>query len=517
MNTAEDVMGRIQLGQLIAGLVELPQPLPQELMVQVSGVKMDSRKLQPGDLFIACFGRNHDAREFVGYALAAGASAVLVEAGGKWQGLQIHEGKPVIAVDNLAARISEIAGRYFGNPSASLKVIGITGTNGKTSCSQFIAQALEAVGIQSGVIGTLGYGQIGQLRETSLTTPDAVFTQRALAELLRGGARAIAMEVSSVGLHQNRVKAVHFDTAVFTNLSRDHLDYHESMENYAENKRKLFTSPGLQAAIINLDDSYGLYMMDAVSRDVRIYTYSLNNHTATVHAKSIELDRHGFRATVVTPHGEGEISCPLFGNFNISNVLAVIAALLSYHERMGNVNLKQLLTVVSSLKPINGRMEIVGSSDELTCLVDYAHTPDGLKSALLAIRDHFDGEVWCVFGCGGNRDRGKRPMMGEIARAYAGKLVITDDNPRLESGEDIVSHILSGIECATDVEVIRDRAEAIDHAVESAQTGDIVLIAGKGHENYQDVAGRKTVFSDASQVRLALQKRAQRKKSGNLQ
>ena len=510
MNTAEEVVNSVPLLALVEGLIELPASANSQLAIQVTGVKMDSRLLQPGDLFIACFGRNHDARNFIDEAVRLGVAAVLAESGEDWQGIEVRSGVPVIAIDNLSARISEVAGRFYDHPSKAIRVIGITGTNGKTSCSQFIAQALEASGEPTGVIGTLGYGRYNDLKETQHTTPDAVFTQQALAGMRKRGLTGAVMEVSSVGLHQHRVEAITFDTALFTNLSRDHLDYHESMENYADTKRKLFLSPGLKAAVINLDDTYGLYMMDVVSRDVDVYTYSLSNHTATVYAKNIELDRRGFTAEVVTPFGEGKINCSLFGYFNISNVLAVNATLISHFARSGTVDIKNLLSLISGLKPVVGRMEIIGSSDELTCVVDYAHTPDGLKSALTAIRDHFDGKVWCVFGCGGNRDRGKRPMMGEIARAYANKLVITDDNPRNESGEEIVRHILSGIEESSDVTVIRDRAEAIRFAIANAGPDDIVLIAGKGHENYQDVGGHRTIFSDANQVRLALQQRMDR-------
>jgi len=513
MNTAEEVFNSRPLLELIEGLVKLPQSQAGLLGGQVTGVKMDSRLLQPGDLFIACFGRNHDARDYIDNAIRVGAIAVLAESGGAWQGIQNLHGVPVIAVDNLSAKISEVAGRFYGKPSSAMTVIGITGTNGKTSCSQFIAQALEASGVSAGIIGTLGCGRYDDLKETQHTTPDAVFTQKTLAEMQRERIQSVAMEVSSVGLHQHRVEAIEFDTALFTNLSRDHLDYHDSMENYADNKRKLFLSPGLRAAIVNLDDSYGLYMMDVVARDVKVYTYSLHNHTAMVYAKSIQLDRHGFNAEIVTPYGEGRISCPLFGYFNISNVLAVLATLISYFEKTGTVDIEKLIGLISELRSVIGRMEIIGSSDELTCIVDYAHTPDGLKSALTAIRDHFDGKVWCVFGCGGNRDRGKRPMMGEIARAYANKLIITDDNPRNESGEEIVRHILSGIEESSDVSVIRDRAQAIQFAIDSARPEDIVLVAGKGHENYQDIGGRRTVFSDANQVRLALQGRAEKARS----
>lgn len=508
MNTAEEALTSRSLRDLIDGLADLPEEYASLLGRQVTGIKMDSRLLLPGDLFFACFGRNHDARNYIDDAIQSGVSAVLAESGGAWKGIQNRSGVPVIAIDNLSARISEIAGRFYGDPGQSMTVIGITGTNGKTSCSQFIAQALEASGFSTGVIGTLGYGKYQELKETIHTTPDAVFTQKALAEMHKNDFQNVVMEVSSVGLHQHRIDAVAFNTALFTNLSRDHLDYHDSMENYADNKRKLFQFPALEAAIVNLDDSYGLYMMDAVAKGVKVYTYSLKNHTATVYAKSIKLDRHGFEADVVTPYGAGTIKGPLFGYFNISNALATLTVLINYFENSGAVEIERLFGLISDLKPVVGRMEIIGSSDELTCIVDYAHTPDGLKSALTAIRDHFDGKVWCVFGCGGNRDRGKRPMMGEIARAYANKLVITDDNPRNENGEEIVKHILSGIEESSDVTVMRDRAAAIQFAIEEAEPEDIVLVAGKGHENYQDIGGRRTVFSDANQVRLALQQRA---------
>lgn len=507
-NTAEEVLNSRLLTELIDGLVELPEVHRHLLDRRVTGVNMDSRLLRSGDLFIACFGLNHDARDYIDEAIGSGVVAVLAESGGKWQSIENRGGVPIIAVDNLANKISEVAGRFYGKSSQTMSVIGITGTNGKTSCSHFIAQILEAAGEPTGLIGTLGIGRYNDLKESQHTTPDAVVTQKALAEMQKGGMQSVVMEVSSVGLHQHRVEAVRFDTAIFTNLSRDHLDYHESMENYADNKRKLFLSSDLRSAIINIDDSYGLYMMDVLSREVQVSTYSLSNHTATVYAKSIQLDRHGFTAEIVTPYGKGSISCPLFGYFNISNVLAALTALISYFEKSGTVDIKNLFARISNLKPVVGRMEIIGSSDELTCIVDYAHTPDGLKSALTAIRDHFDGKVWCVFGCGGNRDRGKRPLMGEIAQAYANRLIITDDNPRKESGEEIVKHILSGIEESSDVRVIRDRARAIQFAIASARPEDIVLVAGKGHENYQDIGGRRTVFSDTNQVRLELQKRS---------
>ena len=468
---------------------------------------MDSRLLRKGDLFIACFGRNHDARNYIDAAIEQGCSAVLADSGGDWQGIQLRDQVPIIAIDNLSAKISEIAGRFYGHPSTKLSVIGITGTNGKTSCSQFIAQSMTSLGCRCGVIGTLGYGICGELKETQLTTPDAVFTQTALAEMVSENVDPIAMEVSSVGLHQKRVRAVKFDTAVFTNLTRDHLDYHESMEAYGENKKKLFAMPGLSAAIVNLDDPFALPIINSISSDVEILTYSLKNKVATVYAESIELTRGGFSASIVTPLGEGKISGKLIGYFNFSNVLAVVTALINYLPRKGETSIEAICQAISKLQPVDGRMEIIGESEEITAVVDYAHTPDGLRSALTALRDHFKGSIWCVFGCGGNRDKGKRPLMGEIAEKFSDKLVITDDNPRNEEGDEIVEHILSGVNEPDKVAVVRDRAAAISHAIANANSGDVVLVAGKGHETYQDIAGTRNIFSDAKQVRLALQER----------
>jgi UDP-N-acetylmuramoyl-L-alanyl-D-glutamate--2,6-diaminopimelate ligase len=463
--------------------------------------------LRKGDLFLACFGRNHDAREFIGEAIKTGVTAVLAETGGQWQGTQIIDGIAVIAVDNLSAKLSEIAARFYGHPSLRLSVIGITGTNGKTSCSQFIAQALANSGFSCGTIGTLGYGVYGKLQETQLTTPDPVFTQMALAEMVQGGIDPVVMEVSSVGLHQKRVKAVKFDTAIFTNLTRDHLDYHESMEAYGNNKKKLFTSESLSRAIINLDDPYALSVINAIAPSVEMCTYSIKNSAATVYAESLTLTRQGFEARVVTPIGAGVIKGKLFGYFNVSNLLAVISVLVSYLPKKKELDIEQLCELVSGLSPVDGRMQIVGDTAEITALVDYAHTPDGLRSALKGLRDHFSGNIWCVFGCGGNRDKGKRPIMGEIAEAFADKVIIADDNPRNEEGDKIVEHIQSGMKSPEQTVVLRDREKAIAYAIGNAEPGDVVLVAGKGHETYQDVGGSRLIFSDANQVRLALQAR----------
>ncbi len=507
MNTAEKIQNDANLFDLIDGLVSCSEQDKESLQTVVHGIQIDSRQLSEGDLFIACFGRNHDARDFIDDALQAGVSAVLAESGSGWQGIQVRNGVPIVAVDNLAAKTSEIAARFFGRPTQALSVIGITGTNGKTSCSQFIAQLFGQFGFRCGVMGTLGYGIFGEIKETQLTTPDAVFTQMALAEMQHAQIEPVAMEVSSVGLHQKRVAAVRFDTAIFTNLTRDHLDYHESMEAYAENKRKLFTMPELKCAVVNLDDQYALSMINAISSDVDVLTYSTRNKIATVHAESFELTRRGFEARIRTPIGSGNISGQLLGYFNFSNVLAVIAGALTYLPRHCELTIDSLCEKVSELKPVTGRMEIVGEDKNITAVVDYAHTPDGLRSALTALREHFEGKIWCVFGCGGNRDKGKRPLMGEIAENHADRLILTDDNPRNEQGDVIIEHILSGLNDPGAALVERDRAQAIDLAIEQAAHGDVVLIAGKGHETYQEIDGVRQIFSDANQVRLAMKSR----------
>jgi UDP-N-acetylmuramoyl-L-alanyl-D-glutamate--2,6-diaminopimelate ligase len=507
MNTAEKLKHHATLIDLVFGLVDLSNVSAKQLDVTVSGVQMDSRLLQAGDLFIACFGRSYDARNYINDAIDKGVVAVLADCGGEWQGVRHVNDVIVIAIDNLSAKISEIAARFFAHPSEKLYVFGITGTNGKTSCSQFIAQALTLLGYQCGVMGTLGYGICGQLKETHLTTPDAVFTQRALAEMVRDHIDPVVMEVSSVGLHQRRVQAVHFDTAIFTNLTRDHLDYHENMEAYGENKKKLFTSAGLRTAIVNLDDPYALSIINALAKDVEVLTYSINNPIASVHAEQLTLSRSGFDARINTPYGQGSISGKLIGYFNFSNILAVITALVTYLSSRDELNIQQLFDRLSDLQPVNGRMELIGKSGEITAIVDYAHTPDGLRSALVGVRDHFEGKIWCVFGCGGNRDKGKRPMMGEIAEQYADRIILSDDNPRNEEGDDIVQHILSGISDRSVVTIQRDRAKAIAYAIQQAEPGDVVLVAGKGHETYQDIGGNRLIFSDTNQVRLALKQR----------
>lgn len=510
MNTAEQLNSNGVLLDLINGLVSLPDPVPSAVNIIATGIQMDSRLLQKGDLFLACFGNNHDAREYINEAVEMGVAAVLAESGGEWQGVRIIQDIAVIAIENLSAKVGKIAARFYSHPSQKLSVIGITGTNGKTSCSQFIAQALANSGFNCGTMGTLGYGVYGKLKETQLTTPNPVFMQMALAEMAQDGIDPVVMEVSSVGLHQRRVKAVKFDTAIFTNLTRDHLDYHESMEAYGSNKKKLFTTEGLSRAIINLDDPYALSVINAIAPSVDVCTYSLKNSAATVYAESLSLTQKGFEARIVTPIGAGTVKGKLFGCFNVSNLLAVVTTLINYLPKKRAIDIEQLCELVSRLRSVDGRMEIISDFEEITAMVDYAHTPEGLRSALKGLRDHFSGNIWCVFGCGGNRDKGKRPIMGEIAEAFADRLIIADDNPRNEDGDDIVQHILSGMSNPEKAIIERNRKKAIAYAIANAEPGDVVVIAGKGHETYQDVGGSRLIFSDANQVRLALQARGKK-------
>ena len=534
MNAAAPLPVAGRLPELIHGLAELDSQAAG-LDIEAGGIKLDSREVAPGDLFLATFGRTHDAREFIEAAVNQGAAAVLAESGRGWQGLRWQHGTPttekhgtptngtpndgmghpsagehgtpIIAIDHLVAKASEIAGRFFRHPSSRMSVIGITGTNGKTTCSQFIARAFAGAGCPAGVIGTLGYGVPGDLAECPLTTPDAVFTQRALAEMAAAGLGAVAMEVSSVGLHQRRVQGVRFETAIFTNLTRDHLDYHDNMEAYGANKRRLFSSPGLRSAVVNLDDPFGMRVINDLSGGVEVISYGIANRQATVRAEAVTITRQGFQAEIHTPVGVGRIDCKLLGRFNVGNILAVVGALLASRHRIGDIDIDRICELISGLQAVDGRMEVRGEPGDVTAVVDYSHTPDGLEGALAALREHFDGELWCVFGCGGNRDKGKRPIMGALAEKLADHTLITDDNPRFEDGDAIVSQILSGMKAPGAAHVERDREQAIARAVALAGPGDVVLIAGKGHEDYQQIGATRRHFSDAEAAREALWRR----------
>ncbi len=465
----------------------------------VTGLTLDSREVRPGDAFIAVRGAHHDGMAFAADALARGARVVLADAAACAAPVAA-----VVPVQRLAERVSEIAGRFYGDPSRELLLIGVTGTNGKTTCSQLIASALAALGTRCGVIGTIGWGFPGSLEATRHTTPDAVAIQRMLAGLRAGGARAAAIEVSSHALEQGRVRALHFRTAVFTNLSHDHLDYHGTLENYGAAKRLLFAHPGLRHAVINTDDDWGRQLLRTLPAGVQAVGYSLAGRDATLGALGIAAEPGALRADIVSPWGEGTLRVPLLGRFNLGNALAVLGALC-----VNGVTLADALAVLGRTAPVPGRMQRIDRGTGPLVIVDYAHSPDALEQTLRALREHTRGRLWCVFGCGGDRDRAKRPLMGRIAWENADEVVITSDNPRGEDPLAIIDEIATGIPAAL-ARRESDRALAIRQAIAAAAPGDCVLIAGKGHEDYQETAGVRVPFSDALVAREALAAREPR-------
>jgi UDP-N-acetylmuramoyl-L-alanyl-D-glutamate--2,6-diaminopimelate ligase len=407
---------------------------------------------------------------------------------------------PIIPVESLGQRASAIAASFYGDPSATMQVVGVTGTNGKTSVSHFIAQALNQGGA-CGLIGTLGSGRVDALEESGHTTPDAITLQRQLAQMAEEGMGQVVMEVSSHALDQGRANAVRFDMAVFTNLSHEHLDYHGDMAGYAEAKRRLLQMPGLRHAVINRDDEVGRDWLAHLPVGVEALSYGLEQ--GDIHAESLSLDTSGLEMTAVTPWGRGELRSPLFGRFNASNLLAALGALLQLE-----IPLEVALGRLARLTTVPGRMEPFGGSNALPLVVvDYAHTPDALEQVLLSLREHTRGKLWCLFGCGGERDRAKRPKMAVAAERLADRLVISDDNPRGEDPYNILEEIIAGLERPDSAYVVRDRAMAIEQMIELARPDDIILVAGKGHETTQTVGREVIPYSDRETVARLLAER----------
>ena len=457
---------------------------------------LDSRQVRPGDLFLAVPGAKVDGRAHIADALARGAAAVAYEEQGA-SVLPITE-VPLIPVRGLIGQLSEIAGRFYGEPSRQLDLVGVTGTNGKTSVTQLVAQALDALGQRCGLIGTLGTGFYGELRSGRLTTPDPIAVQATLNDLKHGGAKAVAMEVSSHALEQGRVAALAFDIAVMTNLSRDHLDYHGSMEAYEAAKAKLFAWPNLRCRVVNLDDEFGRRLAQSHGES-RLISYSLLDSTATLFCKQARFDDDGVRAVLVTPQGEHALRSRLLGRFNLSNMLAAVATLLAL-----DYPLDEILKVTPQLQGPIGRMQRLGGGDKPLVVVDYAHTPDALEKVLEALRPHAHGHLLCLFGCGGDRDRGKRPLMAEVAECLADRVLVTDDNPRTEDPQRIFDDIRPGFAKPADVEFVAGRGEAIAHLIATAAADDVIVLAGKGHEDYQEIHGERHDFSDLVEAEKAL-------------
>jgi UDP-N-acetylmuramyl-tripeptide synthetase len=468
------------------------------LGVPLADITADSRAVKLGSIFVAYPGTAQDGRAFIPEAISRGAAAVLWERRGfEWdEGWEI----PNLGIEGLREKVSEIAGEIFGNPSDSLFMAGVTGTNGKTSVSQWIASACEALGRRAAVIGTLGNGLVGERAEAKNTTPDAIVLQRLLADYLRRGARVAAMEVSSHGLDQGRVAGIKFDVAVFTNLTRDHLDYHRTMEAYAEAKYRLFSARGVKTAVVNVDDEWGARFAPRLRTSTReVITYGTRPE-ARLRASRIALTGSGVRFELASQWGSGEVSAPVLGAFNASNLLAVIGTLLAAEFPLGDI-----LRAVATLEPVPGRLERIGGGDRPLAVVDYAHTPDALEKALEALRPIVasDRRLICVFGCGGDRDAGKRPIMGALAARRADPVIVTTDNPRGDAPMAIIEQVLEGIP-GRKAEAVEDRQVAIFSAVHHARAGDVVLLAGKGHETYQEMAGTRVPFSDREVARAAL-------------
>ncbi len=481
--------------------------------ISITGLTTDSRDVVVGDLFLACRSAAGDGREFIGHALVAGALVVAVDVvpGEELQSglrdLASKYGATIFAVPGLAEQIGRIAAHFYGDPSLFMRVIGVTGTNGKTSCSQFIAQCLHNAEEPCAVIGTLGSGLWGSLTPTGFTTPLAVALQRSLAEFRAAGARFVSMEVSSHGLAQGRTDATRIEVALLTNLSRDHLDYHGDMEAYAGAKRKLFQLPGLRVAVLNLDDEFGQRVANEIPVGVARIGYSMAQHPAAadfpvIHARALPRETAGLRLQIFSPWGDGELQSDLLGGFNAENLLAVLGGLLAL-----DIPFATALEKLAKVQPPPGRMERFGGVfGQPLVVVDYAHTPDALEHVLGTLREYCRGKLWAVFGCGGDRDRGKRPQMGAIVERLADHVVLTDDNPRSESARDITKDILAGMANPAAVVVQHDRQLAIAYAVAAASADDIVLVAGKGHEDYQIIGNQRRLFSDRVVVRELLDK-----------
>ncbi len=506
MAVALDLQQGTSLQQLLQGM----NPLPM-VNCHITGLTLDSRHVVAGDLFVATSGVNGHGLDFIDNALARGAVATVCESDQNWTELRIQQlaaeiATPLIIIPNLQQKVSQIAGRYYGLPSKKLSLIGVTGTNGKSTVCQLLAQALDSEKARCAVIGTLGNGFPGLLQPTTHTTPDPISLQSLLAAFSANGAQCVAMEVSSHALSQYRTAALHFNVALLTNLSRDHLDYHPDMAAYAAAKQSLFEMPNLDCAILNFDDAFGRELAESLEGKHQIMLYTLDANRALpkgvagwVRVEDIKQTVTGMQLEISTHLGGGRVTTPLLGRFNVANLAAVLAVLLQQ-----GWSFDKATDVLANLETVPGRMERFGGGQQPLVVVDYAHTPDALEQALKALRPHCEGRLICLFGCGGDRDPGKRPLMGAIASRLSDQIILTDDNPRSEEGEGIVESIKAAIAPHHTVIVERNRAEAITQAVAMASAGDIILVAGKGHETTQQIGDLKRPFSDREHVVNAL-------------
>ncbi|MCP5286324.1 MAG: UDP-N-acetylmuramoyl-L-alanyl-D-glutamate--2,6-diaminopimelate ligase [Burkholderiaceae bacterium] len=489
-------------------MLRSPDAAARWLSSWVTGtLRTDSRRVQPGDAFIAWPGYANDGRRFVRAALDAGATTCLVEA----EGIEAFgfDDARVAALPRLKAATGAIAHAFFGEPGARLDIVATTGTNGKTSTAWWTAQALTALGRRCGVIGTLGVGEPGAVDATGLTTPDPVTLQATFRRFADHGFAACALEASSIGIVEHRLDAAPIDVALFTNFTRDHLDFHGSMEAYWAAKRQLFAWPGLRAAVLNVDDPQGAALaVDLQDTALDLWTVAADQTACSARLRAADV-HYADGGLAFTLH-EGDATVPvrstLIGDYNVHNLLVVLGGL-----RALGVPLADAAAVVPGLTPVPGRLQRVGPGAGVEVVVDYAHTPDALEKVLASLRPLAaarGGRLWCVFGCGGNRDASKRPLMGAIAEQGADAVIVTSDNPRDEVPEAIVDQIVAGLRAPGAARVEVDRRAAIAAALRAAAPADVVLIAGKGHEDYQEVRGVRHPFSDADEARQVLQEAA---------
>ena len=484
------------LGALLEGYASIPSGYDRV----VTAVCDDSRAAAPGAVFFARRGRRVDASRFAGSAIASGAAAVVIE--GAPASVRFDGGAVVVAVRDVPGATGRAASRFYGDPSQHLSVAAVTGTNGKTSVTHLTARAC---GERCAVMGTLGSGRPGHLEAATLTTPEAIEIHRRLAALRDAETDMVAMEVSSHALDQRRIEAVGVDTAVFTNLSRDHLDYHPDMNAYARAKASLFETPGLARAVVNVDDVFGRELIGSMPAGVESIAITVDDErlpigsTPVVRGRAVE-DDEGVALEVASPWGNGTVATRLLGRFNAYNLLSAVAVACVHGHPLDAV-----LRRLGGAESVAGRMQPLGGGSRPLVVVDYSHTPDALRSALAALRPLCEGTLWCVFGCGGERDRGKRPQMAEAAERGADRIIVTDDNPRRENGDTIVADIMEGFAQPGNVEAERDRERAINRAIADARTSDVVLLAGKGHEVTQERDGVRQPFSDVAVARRALE------------
>lgn len=499
---------------------QLWKDYPQLAGIEVNGLQLDSRQIKAGEMFVAYPGHATDGREYIQQAVDSGASVVLFELDGSetilktllndnqqvaasaktLSGVYNYKEAVLIPVKNLSQNVSLIAARFYGNPTKKMSVIGVTGTNGKTSCAYLLAQALEFLQYPTLMLSTVGNGNPTDLKATENTTPDAIAIQRLAAEYLQQKNYHMTMEVSSHGLVQSRVAGVAYKVAIFTNLSQDHLDYHGDMESYFQAKRQLFISENLQVAVINADDEYGRRLLADDQIVCRKIAYSCKekndslNISDWVVAQNQMFNMKGIQAELHTPWGTSKLRSELLGHFNLSNLLAVASAL---GFLFGDIN--KWIVALNAAKAVPGRMQSFTKAGKATVVVDYAHTPDALDKTLSSLREHCDGDLWCIFGCGGDRDNTKRPLMGSVAEQKASYVIITDDNPRTENANAIVDMIRQGMS-NKDAEYIQKRKDAIKFALTNSAANDMILVAGKGHEDYQQIGTKKIHYSDLETV-----------------